>query len=71
MVTHLSIILSADCLTSVILPFTLTALIIGSYLCCALIEAFKLGTLLSLCGKKLKVHYSPILEIANIYTMQA
>ena len=31
MVTHLSIILSADCLTWVILSFTPTALIVGSY----------------------------------------
>ena len=68
MITHLN--LSADCLTSVILPFTLTALIIGSCLCCVLTEAFKLGILLSLCGKKIKVHCSPILEVANICTMQ-
>ena len=51
MITHVSIIHGLDCLTLVILPFTLTALIVGSRLCCALIEAFKLGILLCLCEK--------------------
>ena len=37
-------------LISVIWPFTLTALIVGSCLCCALIE-FMLGILLSFCEK--------------------
>ena len=71
MVTHLSINPSAGCLTSVIFPFTLTTFIAGNAcLCCALVEAFMLGILLSLCGKKL-VHCSPILEVAIICTINA
>ena len=42
------------CLTSVICPFTPTAFIAGSCLCCPVIEVFKMGILLSLCAKKLK-----------------
>ena len=55
MVTHLSINLSAGCLTSEVFPFTLTALTFGSCLCCTLIEAFNLGILLSLCEKSLRM----------------
>ena len=51
MVTHLSTVKAYGCLTLLILPFTLTALTFGSCLCCALIEAFNLGILLSLCEK--------------------
>ena len=54
--------LSVDCLTSVIFPFTLTAFTAGSCLCCAVIEAFMLGILLSLCGKKLKFTAHPSLK---------
>ena len=43
MVTHISIILNADCLTSVILPISLTALTFGSCLDCANISYFKDG----------------------------
>ena len=62
MVTHLSINLSGGCLISVIFPFTLTAFIAGSCLCCALIEAFMLGILLSLYGYKLKFTAHPSLK---------
>ena len=61
--------LSADCLTSVTFPFTLTAFIPGSSLCCALIEAFMLGILLSLCGKKLKFTAHPSLKWLTFCTM--
>ena len=36
------LLLGPGCLTSVISPFTITALTVGSCLCCTLIEAFKL-----------------------------
>ena len=51
MVTHLSTVKAHGCLTLVIFPFTLTEFIAGSCLCCALIEAFNLGILLSLYEK--------------------
>ena len=49
MVTHLSIFHDLGCLTSVIWPFALIALNIGSWVCN--IGAFNSGILLSLCGK--------------------
>ena len=49
MVTHLSTVKAHGCLTLLIRLYT--AFIAGSCLCCALIEAFNLGILLSLCDK--------------------
>ena len=71
MVTHLRISLGLGCLTSVISPFTLTALIVGSCLCCALIEAFMGWESNYPFVKKVKVHWSPILVMANICPIQA
>ena len=61
MVTHLRTRLVFSCLISVIFPFTLIAFIAGSCLRCAVIEAFKLGILLSLCAKKFKFTTHPSL----------
>ena len=66
MVTHPITKQATSCLTSLIWPFTLTALIVGSCLCCALIEASKLEILYPF-EKKVKVHCSSILEMDAQY----
>ena len=48
-------------IVAAIWSFTLTALIVGSCLCCALIKVFRLVILLSLCENKLKFTAHPSL----------
>ena len=71
MVTHLSIIHGLGCLTSVIWPFNLTALIVVSWLYCGLLRHLTWESYCPFVEKKNKVYCSLILEMANICTILA